>query len=394
VTGLLIILPSPTGAPAAVGPATRIAGLPLLRRIVLTAARAGLTSVLVPSLVSELGQLAGTTATVLSTGEPLASRAMRRLVFLPATVIPRADWLAGLLAMPLARGRLHVAAGTVCVIDAADPDAVLGLVAGCRSLDDVVAALGPRFPESALAAGAGGRFALTAAADLDPAERWLLRGLIKPNEGFMSRHFERTVSLAITRRLCPTRITPNQMTLVSLAVGFACAPFFVSPARGYQVAGALLFLAHSILDGCDGELARLKFLESRWGALLDAVGDNTVHSVVFACMALGWSRHTGSAWPLILGAVAIASTLAVALVVHGRGMRASTAGGPPTLVSRLADQAVYRDFIYVILILGAFGRAWWFLALTAVGAPVFLIVLAWLGRQREYGRVSPTNSSP
>ena len=56
MTGLLIILPSPTGVPAAVGPATRIAGLPLLRRIVLTAARAGLTSVLVPALVSELGQ--------------------------------------------------------------------------------------------------------------------------------------------------------------------------------------------------------------------------------------------------------------------------------------------------------------------------------------------------
>jgi phosphatidylglycerophosphate synthase len=62
------------------------------------------------------------------------------------------------------------------------------------------------------------------------------------------------------------------MTLVSLAVGLVGAPFFLSETWGYQLTGALLFLAHSILDGCDGELARLKFLESRTGALLDFWG--------------------------------------------------------------------------------------------------------------------------
>ena len=44
----------------------------------------------------------------------------------------------------------------------------------------------------------------------------------------MSRHFERRISLAITRRLASTRITPNAMTLVSLAVGLGSAPFFLS----------------------------------------------------------------------------------------------------------------------------------------------------------------------
>ena len=65
-----------------------------------------------------------------------------------------------------------------------------------------------------------------------------------------------------------------------------------------QTIGALLFLAHSILDGCDGELARLKFQQSRWGGVLDFWGDNVVHTVIFGCMGIGWSLAADSLWPL------------------------------------------------------------------------------------------------
>jgi len=110
---------------------------------------------------------------------------------------------------------------------------------------------------------------------------------------------------------------------------------FLASTPAYQVAGALLFLTHSILDGCDGELARLKFREWRGGALLDICGDNLVHAAVFLCMAIGWSFVSGSRRPLLLGGIAIASTLGVAAVVHRRGMRASTEGGPTSALSRL-----------------------------------------------------------
>jgi hypothetical protein len=45
-----------------------------------------------------------------------------------------------------------------------------------------------------------------------------------------------------------------------IVVGVLAAPFFLSASPSWQVAGALLFLLHWILDGCAGELARLKFL--------------------------------------------------------------------------------------------------------------------------------------
>ena len=105
----------------------------------------------------------------------------------------------------------------------------------------------------------------------------------------MARHVERPISLQISRALAATAITPNQMSLISIAVGICGGPFFLSSRPLMQTIGALLFLAHSILDGCDGELARLKFQQSRWGGVLDFWGDNVVHIVIFACMGVGWS---------------------------------------------------------------------------------------------------------
>src|SRR5262249_33713388 len=157
-----------------------------------------------------------------------------------------------------------------------------------------------------------GRYPVVSRSDVAGAETWLLRSLIKTREGFMSRHFERRISLALTRRLSTTSITPNAMTLVSVTIGLASAPFFLSSLPAWQLAGALIFLSHSILDGCDGELARLKFLHSRLGALLDFWGDNVVHVAVFSCIAIGWSFDVGAAWPLVVGAIACLATLVAA----------------------------------------------------------------------------------
>jgi 1L-myo-inositol 1-phosphate cytidylyltransferase / CDP-L-myo-inositol myo-inositolphosphotransferase len=99
--------------------------------------------------------------------------------------------------------------------------------------------------------------------------------------------------LQIVRRLASTAVTPNQITIASAAIGLFGAPFFLSEFWLWQTVGALLFLTHSIVDGCDGELARLKFQESRWGGVLDFWGDNVVHIVTFACMAAPWQPGIG-----------------------------------------------------------------------------------------------------
>jgi phosphatidylglycerophosphate synthase len=270
------------------------------------------------------------------------------------------------------------------VVDFRDVGAVVAAAARCPSAEALIVELRRMFPEVSWPLAPDGRFPIATPGDLAGAEAWLLRSLIKQREGFMSRHFERRISLALTRRLAASTVTPNEMTVVSLAIGLASAPFFLSSSPGWQLAGALLFLAHSILDGCDGELARLKFQQSRWGAILDFWGDNTVHVAVFASIAIGWSLAIGTAWPLLAGAIAVAATLGSAAAMFQRlAEDRPTAGGSPG--ARLVDDLATRDFIYLLILASAFGKAAWFLVVVAAGAPVFLVVALWLDRRR--GRV-------
>ena len=228
--------------------------------------------------------------------------------------------------------------------------------------------------------------------DLPRARRRLLRSLVKESDGFMARHVERPISIALSRRLAETGVTPNQMTVVSGIVGVAGAPFFVSASPYWQTLGALLFLAHSLLDGCDGELARLKFQESRWGGLLDFWADNIVHLTIFSSMALGWARVVGSAWPLAIGASAVLGAGGSAGFVYWRLLRGKSGQGPlftsiaaerPEALGRFLDGASRRDFIYLVLTLALFGKSSWFLVLTGIGAPVYLLLLVIVARREQ-----------
>jgi phosphatidylglycerophosphate synthase len=227
------------------------------------------------------------------------------------------------------------------------------------------------------------------------AERRLLQSLRKATDGFMARVFARPISLALSRRLARTGITPNMMTVVSLLIGLLAAPFFLSSIWWVQALGGLLFVAHSVIDGCDGEIARLKFIESRFGGLLDFWADNIVHVAVFACMGFGWSWAAGAAWPLWLAAMAVLGTAGSAIAVYWLTMRKKTgagpvytsvAGGEGGRLTRLLDELSRRDFIYLVFALSLFGKAAWFLVPAAIGAPVFfllVLVTAWRSRRHR-----------
>ncbi len=349
MTDILLVIVS-AGASPGITRETMVAGLSLGRRIALAAARAGLAT----------------------TDSPEPGR--RRLILVPHNVIPQPRWLEALAAMPLKPETLWVDPAQVAVVDTGDPKPVLD-AAGRMGAGELLVALRERFTVVEGAADAKGRFPLGSTGDLPAAETWLLRGLIKDTEGFMSRHVERRISLALTRRLVWTSVTPNALTFACLVIGLAGAPFFLSPAPALQLTGALLFLLHSILDGCDGEIARLKFLESPGGAALDFWGDNTVHVAVFGCMAVGWSQWAHSVWPLALGVVAIASTLLAAFIVAPN----RRSPGPRSAATRATDALANRDFIYLIIALALFGKAGWFIVFVAIGTPVFVLVRLWAG---------------
>jgi phosphatidylglycerophosphate synthase len=362
VTSPLLIVLRATAEAGALGN-LNVAGLPLSRRVALAAGRAGFTDVVTVG------------------NDPLpVSDGPRRIVALDDRVVPQPVWLRTLSTMALRPETLYVD-GAAAVIDTDEPERVLAAAASCRGTGELARALARDVSVVRTPLEPAGRFALAGAGDVPAAETWLLRGLVKPSEGFMSRHVERRISLAVTRRLFDTSITPNVMTLISVAIGLAGALGFLAATSAWQTIGALLFLTHSILDGCDGELARLKFLESRGGAVLDFWGDNLVHVAVFACMAVGWSLAGGGGLPLVLGAVTIASALATASLAAGRfvgGEAASTSSVP----ARLAEALSHRDFIYLVVALALFGKAHWFLAIAAAGTPSFLLLFLLASRAR------------
>jgi phosphatidylglycerophosphate synthase len=138
------------------------------------------------------------------------------------------------------------------------------------------------------------------------AERLLYRSLRKPVDGFIARNVNRHVSLAVTRLIIGTGITPNMMTVVANAVG-ALGVWFVAQATWTSIAiGAFLVQMQSILDGCDGELARLKFKSSRFGEWFDNVLDDSVNVAFGAALGHATSVLTGQTiwWWLGLGAAA------------------------------------------------------------------------------------------
>ncbi|MBF0552467.1 MAG: CDP-alcohol phosphatidyltransferase family protein [Deltaproteobacteria bacterium] len=231
----------------------------------------------------------------------------------------------------------------------------------------------------------GRLYDLTDPRQIGSVEDELFRDLVKDTEGFMSRHFERKISLALSKRLVETAITPNQMTIISVLIGILGAWLIGLGGRWWSFTGALLFLTHSILDGCDGEIARIKFMESHWGGLLDFWGDNVVHVAVFMAIAWAWSASSLSRLPLVLGALATCAALASAWLIYVGTMKSKKEEGPlytsvsraaeKDQLNRLADFLSRRDFIYLVVILAYFNQLPWFLILSAVGTPIFFLII-------------------
>ncbi|HVO33043.1 MAG TPA: CDP-alcohol phosphatidyltransferase family protein, partial [Elusimicrobiota bacterium] len=144
----------------------------------------------------------------------------------------------------------------------------------------------------------------------------------------------------------------------------------------------------SILDGCDGEVARAKKMTSRLGASLDFWGDNVVHVAVFYGLGLGLFRDSGRDVYRRLGMVAAAGTIVSAALAayqtqkRGNGHFTSVAGHSTAAGSgwrrslvRLSDSLARRDFIYLVVVLALIGRLDWFLWTCAIGVNLYAIVL-------------------
>ena len=120
----------------------------------------------------------------------------------------------------------------------------------------------------------------------------------------------RHLSYRTTPLLLRLGLTPNQITAVSLAFGLAAAVGLMETGSAVHIFAGLLLVVCYVLDNCDGEVARLRQLATRFGAAYDTAVDWLVHAAVFFALGVGQWRDDGNAlWIWLGGAAALGGTI-------------------------------------------------------------------------------------
>jgi len=202
----------------------------------------------------------------------------------------------------------------------------------------------------AIAVGTNGHFWIDVddPAALKRAENAIMATLRdKPNDGPVSHYFNRPISMRISRWLVNRRITPNQISLFSFLCSALGAGLFAFGNYSTLLLGGILAQCGSIIDGCDGEVARLKFQSSRNGGWFDAVLDR--YADAFLLFGLMWHAYTNNANGLIL--------LTGFLAIIGSFMLSYTADKYDNLMRNRINQSMKfrlgRDVRVFLIFLGA-----------------------------------------
>jgi choline kinase/phosphatidylglycerophosphate synthase len=152
--------------------------------------------------------------------------------------------------------------------------------------------------------------------------RILRKELTKPEDGLVSRYINRPIStrISIAAYRRNFKIEPFTATLISFILGLSAS--FLLAMRAF-IPGGLLVQAASVIDGVDGELARLYCKATPWGGYLDSVLDRISDIAIVAGLTL--SLPIVDDFMLLFAILAAANVIFVSYVTHNlSGLGAST----------------------------------------------------------------------
>jgi hypothetical protein len=124
------------------------------------------------------------------------------------------------------------------------------------------------------------------------AEDAVFDDLMRGDLGLVARFINKKVSFRLTRYvLVHLPFTPNMITLFAGLVGLFGAVLIATGSYDNVLLGFLLAQAQSILDGCDGELARVRFQQTAIGEWLDTIVDDFLNlALVLAVGVALWRK--------------------------------------------------------------------------------------------------------
>jgi phosphatidylglycerophosphate synthase len=213
-------------------------------------------------------------------------------------------------------------------------------------------------------------------------------------DGIVSRYLNRPLSRPIARGLRGTRVTPNSVTALTLLLALATGAML---AAGWNIAGGIGIQVVSVIDGVDGELARLKDRATRFGGVFDAVTDRYADALMIAGMVVFAVRFESNARPEFVGMLALSGALIVSY------SRARIEADLPDVIASGRLDSIFglasRDVRSLIAAVGAVvGQCYWTLLILAV---MSALTIAWrllylrltVGSRRLDDRPSPPTGS-
>jgi choline kinase/phosphatidylglycerophosphate synthase len=193
-------------------------------------------------------------------------------------------------------------------------------------------------------------------ADFRKARRRLIDAAAdKATDGPVSRFINRPVSKRITPVLVAAGMTPNAISVLSLLLSLGAAALLAQPNYGPMALGGVLAQLASIVDGCDGEVARITMRSSKFGGWFDAQLDR--YADVALLGALTWNLLSDGAGlaAYIVGIAAIAGSFVTSYGAHKADR---------VLKEKLR---IGRDLRVFVIMIGALaGSAWLALIVIAV----------------------------
>jgi len=177
-------------------------------------------------------------------------------------------------------------------------------------------------------------------------------------EGLISRYLNRRLSRPLARLLVFTPLTPNFISFLSFLIGLASATAFF---KGQNVLGGILAQTASVMDGVDGDLARLKGKVSSFGAFFDSVLDRYADAAIILGLTWWSSQAEKFTATCLIGILALLGSL---LFSYSRA-RAESSFSNKTDVPLLSELGSRDGRLFLIMLGGILGKGYWSLLVIA-----------------------------
>jgi len=125
-------------------------------------------------------------------------------------------------------------------------------------------------------------------------------------EEITNLYFIHPVASRLVPRFARLGITPNAVSMLGMLFGLTAGlAYYHYQDPRLALAGFLLMIAWHILDGADGQLARLTRSQSRFGQVLDGISDNVTFLAVYTGLAIALGRREGAPAYVLVAAAAL-----------------------------------------------------------------------------------------